>query len=566
MPDPTPRAEDQELLQGLRRALRSESPLDLLALVSTMLTALDPRSHNPFVRDEPQTTLEELVESMIGPSFAETTAVLMVMRHLVTDADLVARIDRALTSRRHPMPTWLARLGEAHAEPEVWTLTHALGDGDDYFVGVSLSAGHALAALAYIDHNLGTVVKDAFVVPEPLNALLDHVSDAMVDPDQSLARVDPAKARAIIEQAIGLGARMYPPLESDSWPAGRPLVEWMVRLLPSGGVADEPREWSDDEREAIAADFFGSPFGAALDHPDERELLDSLLWYGTEFGTGDPLRWSPVSVEIVMVDWFPRKIVATPEYLAKMPELLRAFIRYCHDRQGIRAALTRETLAAVDRWEPDYQRVIRSSRPQGAHALLAGLLPIEAGDDWDDDRDLPQFALAALDRKVGGRLVLMNLDDDPLADEPFEWAGIAEDIRPMVRQVLEECDRCAAELLDSEHRTAMRRFLSRAAVGDPLAFRRKASPIRGAAAVAWVICRANETAGYSSGLSVAELMAWFGVKGSASQRAEPLLRANGVEPRTMFGEMELGTPDLLTGARRRELIERRDYWLERSEE
>ena len=77
-------------------------------------------------------------------------------------------------------------------------------------------------------------------------------------------------------------------------------------------------------------------------------------------------------MEILLADWIPRKIVADPAYLSKAPELLRSFIRYCHDR-WIRTALTDETLAAVDQWEPEYQRLIRSSRPQGAAAIAAAV-------------------------------------------------------------------------------------------------------------------------------------------------------------------------------------------------
>jgi hypothetical protein len=50
------------------------------------------------------------------------------------------------------------------------------------------------------------------------------------------------------------------------------------------------------------------------------------------------------------------------------------------------------------------------------------------------------------------------------------------------------------------------------------------------------------------------------ITGSVSQRAEPLLRANGVNPHELFGTMALGTPDLLTAAKRREIITERDRW------
>ena len=332
----------------------------------------------------------------------------------------------------------------------------------------------------------------------------------------------------------------------------------MLRRLPSGGTAPGRHEWSDRETAAVAADFFASRFGAPLDQPDERQLLDTLLWFGTGYATGDPFRWSPVTVELLLDDWAPRKVVADPAYLSKLPGLLRAFIRYGHDREGIRDALTSETLAAVDHYEPGYQRAIRTERLQGPAALLAGLFDTH---DEDEDLSTSEIMLQGLDRKVGGRMQLMSLDDAPLPDEPFAWAGIADDIRPVVQEMLDLCDDCADELLDVEHRTAMRRFLTRAAVVDPAPFRRKSSPAKGAAAVAWVICRANETAGaYGSRMSAKDLLAWFGVKGSVSQRAEPYLRANGVNPHDLYGSMDLGTPDLLVSQRRADLMAARDRW------
>ena len=60
------------------------------------------------------------------------------------------------------------------------------------------------------------------------------------------------------------------------------------------------------------------------------------------YSTGHPYRWSTVRVEMLLTDWVPRKIVADAPYLAKLPDLLRAYIRYCHEREGIRADLTEE--------------------------------------------------------------------------------------------------------------------------------------------------------------------------------------------------------------------------------
>lgn len=548
-------AQDQQLFQGLRSALRSGEPLDLLAVVSGFLEVTDPRSRDPFARDEQRTSLAELVESFVGTPYAETTAALTATRAMVADEVLAARIGRELATRRHPMPDWLSGLDQARVEPDVWFLTHVLGDGDDYLIGVTLPSGHALSALVYVDHNLGSVVKDAFVVPGPLEDLALKVGTTIDDPDQSLTRTDAASARAVMEAAIDQGSRLYPPLESDSWPMCRPLVEWMLRMLPSGGVASGPREWSDEEMAAVAAEFFASPFGISFDREDERSLLDSLLWFATTYATGDPWRWSPVTVEMLLADRFPRKIIAEPSYLAKLPDLLRAYIRYCHDRNGIRAHLTSETLAAVDHYEPDYLQLIDSDRQRAMAGLASALLESERIEHLSDE----ELHLEYIADEAGGVDALVKLDAEPLPDEEFNWASIPDEIRPTVRAILDECDACADALLDPEHRTAMRRFLARAATNDPALFRRKGSPVRGAAAVAWVIGTANRTIGaWRSPMASKDLLAHFGITGSVSDRAQSLIRAAGIDLRLTYGSLRVGDPGLLVSRRRRELVEERD--------
>ncbi len=531
--------------------MRSDEPLDLLAVVSGLVEVTDPHSRDPFAREEQRASMGDLVESFAGTPYAETTAALTVIRALVPDELMKARSGRELAERRHPMPDWLSGLDRARLEPDVWFLTHVLGDGDDYLLGVTLPSGDSLSSLVYVDHNLGTVVKDAFVVPEPLEDLAIKVGSLMEDPDQSLTRADPATARAAIASGVGL----YSPIQTDSWPMCRPLVEWMVRMLPAGAVAPEPKEWSEEEMAAIAADFFASSFGVPFDREDERSLLESLLWFATCYATGDPWRWSPVTVEMLLVDWFPRKIVAEPSYLAKLPELLRAYILYCHDRNEIRADLIAETLAAVDHHEPEYLQLIESDRQQTMAGLASALLESERIKDLSDE----EIHLEYIAHEVGGVDALMRLDAEPLPDEEFDWTGIREEIRPTVQAILEECDACADAILDSEHRTAMRRFLARPATSDPSLFRRKGSPVRGAAAVAWVICTANRTAGaWRSPMATKDLLAHFGITGSVSDRAQSLIRAAGIDLRLTYGSLRVGDPGLLVSRRRRELVQERD--------
>jgi hypothetical protein len=234
----------------------------------------------------------------------------------------------------------------------------------------------------------------------------------------------------VIEAAIDSGSRLYQPLTSDSWPMCRPLVEWMRRMLPPGGVAPERREWSEQETAAIADAFFASSYGAPLDREDERDLLESVLWFSTGYATGDPWRWGPVTVEMLLADWFPRKVIAEPAYLAKLPELLRAYVRYCHDRSRLRSGLTEETLSAVDEYEPEYLQLIHSDRQKSMAGLAEAILEPERVKHLSDE----EIDLEYIADEVGGLETLMALDAEPLPDEELDWTGVPEDIHPAVKR------------------------------------------------------------------------------------------------------------------------------------
>src|ERR1700761_6318378 len=360
-----------DLIADTRRRLATGEPLDFLGDVSTMLSALDPSADNPFERTRQQdsVTVPALVESFAEVVLPETTALLAALAQLAPDELSRARARRAAAASPHEMPAWLARLDETSVDRAVES-THVLGDGENAMLNVRLP-GYDLTMVVYIDHNLGTVAKDGFPVPADVDAVVSRLREASDDPDMRYGDISLADARARIAEAVETGRHMFPPLETDTWPASPPLAECLRRLLPEGGTGYIRPQWSHAALRKLAGRFFGSPFGRPLDNKDNRNLLDQFLWFGTDYGPGDPLRWSPVAVEILLADWIPRKLAADAAFLAKAPALLRGFIRYCHDERHIRSSLTQETLAAVDHYEPEYQRVIRSPRPQGPEALLA---------------------------------------------------------------------------------------------------------------------------------------------------------------------------------------------------
>lgn len=555
---------EPHLLDAVRTAMADPDPLHLLSYVSSMLTALDPRGRNhPFAQpasDAP--SREELAAMFIDVPTPETTAVLSVIAELANDDELLhARIRRELVTRPESGPPWLRNLANTSAYRAV-RMSHILGDGDNIIVGVRLAGSHELTLVVYVDHNLGQLVKDAFVIPEAMADVLaqyQHLSD---EPDVTWDELSLADARAWLDEAIAIGAITFPPLETETWPACRPLIEWVTRGLPGGGSGYQRPEWDSSRTAQLADRFFASRWGRSLDDDDHRGLLESLLWYGTDYGPGDPVRWSGVRVEILFMDWLPRKVVAPIDFLANAPELLRAFVRFAHIESGVRAELTEQTLAAIDAFAPLYQEAIRTPGPQGPAALLDALSMERAPSEADYPHWFEELELDRLAQAVGSDEQLDRLDTAPLPDEPFDWTGIPDDISARVAEVLELTDRCCGELLDDvEYRTVARRVLARVASEGPSVFRRKAAVDTAAAAVMWIAGKANGLFESPSRLRAADIVRHFDIKSSPSQRGAVMLRAGGFRDETY--EVELGSPDYLIADRRQWIIGRRDHLRQR---
>jgi hypothetical protein len=198
-------------------------------------------------------------------------------------------------------------------------------------------------------------------------------------------------------------------------------------------------------------------------------------------------------------------------------------------------------------------------RGDGYESRAAPLPQRFRGSDAIGFDDVDPVRVATLVVAVGDVAALHALDDGELPDEAFRWDGIAEDIRPRVGAVLALCDRVCDELLDIEHRTACRRLLARIATGDPAVFRRRSRAETAAAAVCWLVGCANGTFHANQGqLRVKDVLASLEVSGTTpSQRAETLLRAAGI-PWPASGPIELGSPDYLVSARRRDIVAARD--------
>ncbi|WP_062310233.1 hypothetical protein [Demequina rhizosphaerae] len=281
--------------------------------------------------------------------------------------------------------------------------------------------------------------------------------------------------------------------------------------------------------------------------------LDLILAFAEVVSLGGPMRWDAPAVGHLVRVWAPG-VAKDCGAAEAMPSVLSAFVRFVHRREGVDPVTTLEVA-----------RVIREAAAERARELerigrgYSDPSPRVAAPR--DPRDLARERLAA---SVGGPDSLAALDAEPLPDEGFVWDGIAEDIRTRVGEHLVLLDEVADEHLDVEHRTAMRRCLAAAALGDPGMFRRPTQVLRGALGVAQVVCEANGTiASYRKGANLKVLAGWFGATGAAPDRAAVVSRAVGAVEAARSGERTrpgppLDSADLLVSARRAAIIEERD--------
>lgn len=300
----TRRRDPGDLMTDARRKLATGEPLDFLVYVSTLVAALGPWAENPFERDsrQPAVTLPELIGSFADVELPETTALLAALAVLAPDELGRARARQACKASPHALPDWLARLDQTSVDRAVES-THVLGDGDNVMLNVRLP-GHDLTMVVYIDHNLGTVVKDGFPAPADVDGVVSRLREAADDHAAGDAGVrygdiPLADARARISPAIADGARMFPPLETETWPASRPLAEWLLRLLPEGGTGYTRPEWSKAALCTLTNSFFGSPFGRGLDDEDKQPASPPTCTRPRqEPGTSQPIPASAACIAI----------------------------------------------------------------------------------------------------------------------------------------------------------------------------------------------------------------------------------------------------------------------------
>lgn len=328
-----------EFAAALREGLDSPTPGAMLAVAGVILSIT-------AGAENPAETLTELVQGLTRQGRPEASAAVLAIATLTGDAELRRRVRRELGESGALLPRWLAELDRTEALGRAVEISTVYRDVDQLLVAVIVPGGHPLTAVVLVDNELGSFAAEGFVLQSSMDdAIPLLLKDA--GPDVRVRDIPTAEARARIDDALreldlGPGTGGY-----GSWAESRPLVEWMLTLLPEGGDGYVLNDLSDDELDEIGDRFVASPFGPAWSDDDLRPLIDEVVVGGSANGIGDPLVWSPDSVRKLLDPRLWSLDPLTPS-LERAPELLRDLIRFGHAERGLRPELTAAALDAVD--------------------------------------------------------------------------------------------------------------------------------------------------------------------------------------------------------------------------
>jgi hypothetical protein len=94
-------------------------------------------------------------------------------------------------------------------------------------------------------------------------------------------------------------------------------------------------------------------------------------------------RWSPIVVELFMLDWLPRKVSLYEAEVVHLPTVLRAWLRFVAEQRGFDERLAGEMLAAVDEFEAGYREAMADSSRLGPAGALVKAMQEEGVDLTD---------------------------------------------------------------------------------------------------------------------------------------------------------------------------------------
>lgn len=405
-----PRAMDdlvRAVLRGAHELLDVEDPLEAEDWASGVLGVM----YKPPAPLEAREHLERafvpaLVRAAERRRDATGLAVVCALAAVTTAESGAGAAATQLAARGVAPPGWADGIGN----PDYlggYAVADPFGDQVAYYLTFRYPNRPPHVVMALYDENLGGIIKDAFVAG--LRPDADPRSLVEADPDVTVHDADPAEASTRIRAAIATGDLYLDNHWTDDFRRTRALILARMNLLPQTLVPESAEPLDEDAREAIIQEFLASPL--APQRPETLPIVDHCVVARCDFGDGDLLRWSPIVVELFLLDFLPRKINLSPAEIDAVPEVLTAWVRFCLGKRGLEERFIAETQEAVARYADEFREAVNDPRLFGpakaiGQAMLADgvdVLNQNAVDAWLTDFNA---------RPYDERSEILGFDDD----------------------------------------------------------------------------------------------------------------------------------------------------------
>jgi hypothetical protein len=249
---------------------------------------------------------------------------------------------------------WAGKTGDVTCTG-TWAARDGYGDQTSYvatFAYQDPELGGPEHAVSYLlDHNIG-IVKSIWIGVPAERVINAWRAEAVGDPDITISPVDAGLLRAEVASYLARTDQLEEP-PRDAYVEERAFAVSRLALLPAGEPASVHR-LSDLERDEVVAGFLASPEAAGVGGPDSTPPPNVVAWcaraavdFAVDDNAGDPLRWSPIAVELMLLDWAPRQLSASHDAAPWLPEVLAGFVGYAGRLQGQSPERLEVTQAAI---------------------------------------------------------------------------------------------------------------------------------------------------------------------------------------------------------------------------
>jgi hypothetical protein len=249
-------------------------------------------------------------------------------------------------------PPWAQEIGRPEFI-DAWMSEDPFGDQRMYLARFRYPDRDPHTVTALYDVNLGGIVKDSFAGYTRRD--LREIPGAE---DMSHRDIEPGAMASEVLTGIGTGDMYIDNDWTDDFKNTRALLAARMRSL-----VDEPPKVPRDhkplperERQGLIDEYLRSDHATGLGAEDS--ILHHALVFRCDYSDGDPLRWSPIAVEMFMLDFLPRKATLDAIEIRNLPSVLKAWVRFALEKRGLEERWIRETETAVDRWTTEFRKEV----------------------------------------------------------------------------------------------------------------------------------------------------------------------------------------------------------------